>query len=1250
MLKFRPNSVIELLAGCADHGDANEMEREQIDQAKELRRRLTSQELALAQRALQEIRRLTTFEELKQRRLAAPNDHSLSDLKSRPLPFATGISGSKDFEQNRQFHEALADCLTVITLLGRLFLGPLQSGWTVSILLASAFVGTDFSSAQWVSTGWRPSDGDDGPTNVARTESLNDAASQRSELQRRCKASGSEVLRKLGFTSNEMVREWDCSKQQTMDPHCDINCARVGGMPSCAAIISRGEPKPSSPDTKGFDLCDGALAVGGSAKQGGTNPMRSAFEFMQAARRGTHHIHWRKPSKRGTITWLWALTQFHCPRSASWRDVLILYLTFSVFVILELLVTHLPFVKEVNERTLLMHLLKCVVVDRTTDLPKLRRLGLVPPSNSPHSGETRYNVHRDLKLIPPSQRAESQTILRLPIPTDEKVVRLFAPRLLAVVPLTIVRSVAGFLASHGRLDLEVAREAFPCDQDLLFDKRVCNSLTHTDTKNGVFYSIVRMVVAKHPARKDHVWIILAWLHVVYITSSKAACELKLVPASMGDIAQGFIQGDLDAMLECCRWLHKINYNLDAARGKGTIAFKITTKRHQVGVYYLHSNVRHVDAGSATEDLDPLEYEYDSDEEPKNDEEPKKEAKQRATPSLAGDEGMGGKNSLLAALHRNKERLARCSTCKEILEELGSQVPIDEGGGPRYPGAGGLITARILELTETTMLFTGALDMWTDIDRGSKKPFALAAAELGIDMSDIEPCVVLQSLSRWLSAYDKDGKRRLVRAISELAHKIPGLTGISNEVGLVADTEMSGGTSEVLLCDALYRAYRWLFLHAPNPKPKRWDAEVSLGYSPMDCVPSWQDSLSERPSVHNVGQFLLALHKFTCGVCQEASIRKQRPQLSDKEFCVAAIFSEGGTDSAVICDSRLAAPEKAEDMDMSSAVHMSTWSTKLDGHKEDGHKGEAPQAHKASRRVAFDAPVRASKRTAQGRTPQEEGAAACRLNEALYASLGLPPMGSYANPAQFTSLLWLNTTDDLELHARVIDYWQRGHTESGALAHYLRRLGFVVETEPVKCWQRGVSCGIVAADTVTSMRLAEQRQAGGWLEADTTGATDINVIMDANGCQEEWARPEDCFSAHRLRRDPALTRYLTTDEVHLLAGLSWSRVRAPPAGEEQGPPCARCDKADHKSSECPHFPRCRGGRNDSESLTVGALDSVYAQIARELHAITTVGPDSDAAGFQRRTVWPKYFISNNKKGGVGSGEHWFTVAYSIRRRR
>ena len=107
---------------------------------------------------------------------------------------------------------------------------------------------------------------------------------------------------------------------------------------------------------------------------------------------------------------------------------------------------------------------------------------------------------------------------------------------------------------------------------------------------------------------------------------------------------------------------------------------------------------------------------------------------------------------------------------------------------------------------------------------------------------------------------------------------------------------------------------------------------------------------------------------------------------------------------------------------------------------------------------------------------------------------------------------------LELHARVIDYWQRGHTVTGALAPFLRRLGFVVETEPVKCWQRGVSCVIVAADTVTSMRLAEQRQTGGWLEADTTGATDINVITDANCCQEEWARPEDCFSAHRLRRD------------------------------------------------------------------------------------------------------------------------------------
>ena len=359
-----------------------------------------------------------------------------------------------------------------------------------------------------------------------------------------------------------------------------------------------------------------------------------------------------------------------------------------------------------------------------------------------------------------------------------------------------------------------------------------------------------------------------------------------------------------------------------------------------------------------------------------------------------------------------------------------------------------------------------------------------------------------------------------------------------------------------------------------------------------------------------------------------------------------------------------AAEAKEEMD-TSAADTSTAGESMkhdDGRKTEENNGEERSAHrgKGSRKVAFDAPASAPKRhqlrgpqdapvsAAEGpllRRAQEEGAVGCQLNEDLFVSLGLPPMGTSDGEAP----LWLTRAhNSLELLLRTPDYWQDGLAVSGALASYWRSLGFLVEAEPVTEWQRGVSCGIVAADAVTTMRLAEQRQTGGWFEADTTRATDINVIKDANRRQLEWARAEECLSARALRSDPARTRFLKTDEVRALATQSWRRVGAPPVDEEEGPPCARCDNADHISADCPHFSH-RRGRYDSETLTVGALDSAYAQIARELHAVATA-TDAETLGRQRHAVWPRYFISNNKKGGDGMGEHWFTVAYSIRRRQ
>ena len=65
------------------------------------------------------------------------------------------------------------------------------------------------------------------------------------------------------------------------------------------------------------------------------------------------------------------------------------------------------------------------------------------------------------------------------------------------------------------------------------------------------------------------------------------------------------------------------------------------------------------------------------------------------------------------------------------------------------------------------------------------------------------------------------------------------------------------------------------------------------------------------------------------------------------------------------------------------------------------------------------------------------------------------------------------------------------------------------------------------------------------------------------------------------------------------------------------------------------------------MTVGALDSAYARIARHLHKIATATDDE----MQQHThaPWPQYIISNTSRLTEGSGVHWFAIAYSIQRR-
>ena len=100
-----------------------------------------------------------------------------------------------------------------------------------------------------------------------------------------------------------------------------------------AAIVSRGEGVASFDNHVGFEKRDGALGVAGLPVGGQAQTLiNSACAFMRAANaevlgKPTHTINWIPVN---TISLVAASTQFHCPRDALWRDVLINYATASI--------------------------------------------------------------------------------------------------------------------------------------------------------------------------------------------------------------------------------------------------------------------------------------------------------------------------------------------------------------------------------------------------------------------------------------------------------------------------------------------------------------------------------------------------------------------------------------------------------------------------------------------------------------------------------------------------------------------------------------------------------------------------------------------------------------------------------------------------------------------------------------------------------------------------------------------------------
>ena len=183
-----------------------------------------------------------------------------------------------------------------------------------------------------------------------------------------------------------------------------------------------------------------------------------------------------------------------------------------------------------------------------------------------------------------------------------------------------------------------------------------------DSKTATFYETARAIKKKWPERKDHIWRILVATHIIYITRTKEAKSFVVdAKGNHGSEVHILISGTLDEILELVCSLHERNAARKAAKEAA-----VTTQRHQAAPYYITK---------AADD----------------------EGRGGNSPSLAGLESGDDEKRLstIRALHANATRLANCTTVVEILQELKSVRPRSEGGGSRYPGAGGLCSQRVL---------------------------------------------------------------------------------------------------------------------------------------------------------------------------------------------------------------------------------------------------------------------------------------------------------------------------------------------------------------------------------------------------------------------------------------------------------------------------------------------------------------------------------------------------------------------------
>jgi hypothetical protein len=155
------------------------------------------------------------------------------------------------------------------------------------------------------------------------------------------------------------------------------------------------------------------------------------------------------------------------------------------------------------------------------------------------------------------------------------------------------------------------------------------------------------------------------------------------------------------------------------------------------------------------------------------------------------------------------------------------------------GGGGLITQRVMALSEPTGLLGDVLEAYMPGGDGSHKALVFVATLLGIEPTEIDVQAVLTALKRRLEVRDARGDTRLAARLRALSKEHEVLRDHEDLCALLGSTLLTGGTLETTLCDVIWRLYRPLRLGCEKPRKKQWREQASgvqHGGKPLDRVP------------------------------------------------------------------------------------------------------------------------------------------------------------------------------------------------------------------------------------------------------------------------------------------------------------------------------------------------------------------------------------------------------------------------------